>query len=80
MAPSHPPQYTHTLRNNGLFPARGAGRKRRTSPNLCSKEILISPGKIDRISYEDATVFVYLTKADIQQTAENQVATAGAEN
>ena len=30
------------------------------------KEILIAPGRIDRISYEDSTVFVNLTKADIQ--------------
>jgi hypothetical protein len=42
------------------------------------KEILISPGKVERISYEDSTVFVNLTKADIQQTAENEVAKAGA--
>ena len=42
------------------------------------KEILVSPAKIDRISYEDSTVFVKLTKADIQRTAENEVATAGA--
>ena len=34
------------------------------------KEILISPSMIDRISYEDSTVFVNLTKADIQQAAE----------
>ena len=42
------------------------------------KEILISPSMIDRISYEDSTVFVKLTKADIQRTAENEVAKAGA--
>lgn len=42
------------------------------------KEILISTGKVERISYEDSTVFVNLTKADIQQTAENEVAKAGA--
>jgi sporulation protein YlmC with PRC-barrel domain len=42
------------------------------------KEILIYPGKIDRISYEESTVFVKLTKSDIQRTAENEVATAGA--
>jgi hypothetical protein len=33
------------------------------------KEILISPSMIDRISYEDSTVFVNLTKAEIQQAA-----------
>jgi hypothetical protein len=42
------------------------------------KEILISPGKIERISYEDSKVFVNLTKADIQRTAENALAAAGA--
>jgi sporulation protein YlmC with PRC-barrel domain len=42
------------------------------------KEILVAPGKVDRISYEDSAVFVNLTKADIQQTAKNEVAKAGA--
>lgn len=42
------------------------------------KEILIAPGKVERISYEDSKVFVNLTKADIQQTAENEVVNAGA--
>jgi uncharacterized protein YrrD len=42
------------------------------------KEILISPGKIQKISYEDSKVFVKLTRADIQRTAENEVAKAGA--
>jgi len=37
------------------------------------KEILISPSKVKRISYEEAKVFVSLTKADIQQTAENEI-------
>lgn len=40
------------------------------------KQILISPGKIERISYEESKVFVNLKKADIQQTAENDVAKA----
>ena len=44
------------------------------------KEILISPSKIDRISYEDSTVFVNLTKADIQRTAVNEVVETGADN
>ena len=40
----------------------------------CSgKEILISPSKVNRISYEEAKVFVSLTKSDIQQTMENEV-------
>jgi hypothetical protein len=42
------------------------------------KEILISPSKIERISYEESKVFVNLTKADIQRTAENEVAKARA--
>jgi hypothetical protein len=42
------------------------------------KEILISPSKIERISYEESKVFVNLTKADIQRTAENEVVKAGA--
>ena len=42
------------------------------------KEILISPAKVERISYEEAKVFVSLTKADIERTAENHLATAGA--
>jgi hypothetical protein len=42
------------------------------------KEILIAAGKVWRISYEKSTVFVNLTKADIQHTAEHEVAKAGA--
>ncbi|MFA5262726.1 MAG: PRC-barrel domain-containing protein [Opitutaceae bacterium] len=41
------------------------------------KEILISPGKIDRISYEESKVFVSLTMADIQRTGEYEVAKVG---
>ena len=44
------------------------------------KEILISPGKIERISYEESKVFVKLTKAEIQRTEENEVAKTGAGN
>lgn len=42
------------------------------------KEILISPSKVDQVSYAESKVFVNLTKADIQATAENQLAKAGA--
>jgi sporulation protein YlmC with PRC-barrel domain len=42
------------------------------------KEILISPSKVERISYEESTVFVSLTKADIQRTSENDLAKASA--
>jgi hypothetical protein len=38
------------------------------------KQILIAPSSIERISYEDSTVVVTLTKADIQRTAENDLA------
>ncbi|MDI1250346.1 MAG: PRC-barrel domain-containing protein [Lacunisphaera sp.] len=42
------------------------------------KEVLIPTGKVERISYEDSAVFVSLTKADIQHTAEHHVAKSGA--
>jgi uncharacterized protein YrrD len=42
------------------------------------REILIAPDKVDRISYEDSSVFVNLTKADIERAAENRLAKAGA--
>ena len=42
------------------------------------KEILISPDKIERISYEESKVFVNLSKADIQRTEENEIAQKGA--
>ena len=43
------------------------------------KEILISPDKIERISYQDSSVLVSLTKKDIEQTAEHHLVHAGAE-
>ena len=42
------------------------------------KEILIAPNDVERISYEDSTVFVNLNKETIQRTAESRVAHAGA--
>jgi hypothetical protein len=42
------------------------------------KEILIAPAKVERISYEESTIFVNLTKADIQRTAEHELVKAGA--
>ncbi len=42
------------------------------------KEVFLLPENIDRISYEDSTVFVNLTKDDIRLTARNDVAQAGA--
>jgi uncharacterized protein YrrD len=41
------------------------------------KEILIATTKVKRISYEDSQVFVKLTKAAIQRTAEHEVVKAG---
>ena len=41
------------------------------------KEILILPSKIERISYSESKVFVNLTKADIQRTAEKHLVKAG---
>jgi hypothetical protein len=40
------------------------------------KKILISHNKIESISYEESTVFVNLTKADLKSTAEGGLATA----
>jgi uncharacterized protein YrrD len=42
------------------------------------REILIPTGKIERISYLDSQVFVSLTKAAIQHTAEHGVVQSGA--
>ena len=41
------------------------------------KEILIAPSKVKQINYEDSTVSVDLTKADIQNTAENHLVHSG---
>jgi len=41
------------------------------------KEILITPAKISRISYEESKVYVDLTKADLERTEEKHLATAG---
>ena len=42
------------------------------------KEIRIPSSKVLRISYEDSNMFVQLTKADIEQTAKNDLVQAGA--
>ena len=44
------------------------------------KEILIASAKVGRISYEDSKVFVTLTKAEIERTAEHHLARAGEGN
>jgi sporulation protein YlmC with PRC-barrel domain len=36
------------------------------------KEIRIRPGKVDRISFDDSSMFVNLTKEDIQRTGQNE--------
>ena len=42
------------------------------------KEILIPPTEVERISYKDSKVFVKLTKASIQNTADHKVVNAHA--
>ncbi|MEO6004665.1 MAG: PRC-barrel domain-containing protein [Opitutus sp.] len=42
------------------------------------KEVLISPAKIQRVSYDESKVFVTLTKSDIERTADHEVVEAGA--
>ena len=44
------------------------------------KEILLLPENITRISYEDSSVFINLTKKNLEQTASNDVAQAAAGN
>lgn len=44
------------------------------------KEILIPTRRITHISYEESKIFVNLTKADLQSTGENEVATGGGSN
>jgi hypothetical protein len=48
-----------------------------TGPWYAGKEILISPGKVERISHEKSKIFVNLTQAEIRQTAENNLVPAG---
>jgi hypothetical protein len=38
------------------------------------KEILIPPGKVERISYDESKVFVSLTKEDIERTEQHEIA------
>lgn len=42
------------------------------------KEILVPTNQVDRISYEDSKVFVNLSKADLQRTADHHAVAAGA--
>jgi hypothetical protein len=41
------------------------------------REILIPTGRVERISYEESTVFVSLTKAEIERTAASHTAGSG---
>lgn len=47
---------------------------------FAGREILISPRSIGGISYEQSTVFVNLTKEDIQRTADDTLAKASGED
>lgn len=52
----------------------------KTGHRFSGKEVLISASKVDRVSYEDSTVFVNLTKEAVQQSPEHvaaALATAG---
>ena len=49
-----------------------------TGPWYSGKHILVSPGKIERISNLEKKVFVTLTKTDIQRTREDDFVNAGA--
>jgi hypothetical protein len=44
------------------------------------QRILISPSRVERISYEESKVYVDLSKLDIQQTAENDRARVSAQD
>lgn len=46
----------------------------KTGHRLTGKEVLIPVGKVDRISYEDSTVFVNLTRQAVEQGSAHDVA------
>lgn len=46
----------------------------KTGHRFTGKEVLIPVGKVDRISYEDSTVFVNLTMEAIEQSSAHSVA------
>jgi hypothetical protein len=50
-----------------------------TAHGHSGKEILIAPGKIERISFADSKVVVNLTQADIQRAAETALVAAAVE-
>jgi hypothetical protein len=50
----------------------------KTGHRFTGKEVLIPVGKVDRVSYEQSTVFVNLTKAAVEQSPEHDLALVGA--
>lgn len=50
----------------------------KTGHRFTGKEVLIPVGKVDRISYEDSTVFVNLTKEAVEQSPAHHLAPFGA--
>jgi len=46
----------------------------KTGHRFSGKEVQITAGKVDRISYEDSTVFVNLTKEAIEQSPTHRLA------
>jgi len=50
----------------------------RTGHRLSGKEVQISTGKVDRVSYEESTVFVNLTGEAVEQSPAHHLVSAGA--
>ena len=50
----------------------------KTGHRFTGKEVCIPASKVDRISYEESTVFVNLTKEAVEQSPVNQMALSGA--
>ena len=50
----------------------------KTGHRFSGKEVQIPTSKVDRISYEDSTVFVHLTKEAVEQSSEHPAASFAA--
>ena len=50
----------------------------KTGHRLSGKEVLIPTSQVDRISWDDSTVFVNLTKEAVEQSPEHHLTPAGA--
>ena len=50
----------------------------KTGHRLSGKEVLISTSQVDRISYEESTVFVSLTRESVEQSSEHDMSPIGA--